>query len=480
MKKGTDKIIVMKFGGTSVKDSASVRNVISIVKQNHERKVIVVSAIAEATNSLESSARLAAEKKGREANAIIEELINRHLSMINELIGNKKLKDEATQNIKNYYLKISELITGLVILNELTLRTLDAFRVFGELMSSAIIFGAMRDDGIDAELIDSRHVIVTDNEFSRAYPNFEQTQKNINTKVLPPLNKNKTIIVQGFIASSEDGISTTMGRESSDFSAAIYGALIGANEIQIWTDVDGVLTADPNVIKNTYKLNGISFQEMEELSNFGAKVLHKSSIKPAFKKNIPIRVLNSKNTKSTGTIINSSLNYHKHIKSITYKKNIIVLQLKPKETLNLYVFWEMMLNILIKHKPQVDILVSSSNAIIIVIAENNYTKIHYEDLKTEFEEISDYNLIKDKVLITLVGSDINAIDNFEQRIFIAIPNIKADAVIYGYNRHSFSLLVDINKFENIMKNLHREFFEMQEDNSRLFEKINKTHQELAL
>jgi aspartate kinase len=472
------KIIVMKFGGTSVQDSGSIRNVIRIVRENPERKVVVVSAIAEATNSLERAARLAADKKDKEANAVIEELVNRHHSLINELVTDKKLKGEAAEKIMNYHVKISELITGLAILNELTLRTLDAFRVFGELMSSAVIFHAMRNEGIDTVLVNSAGVIITDNEFSRAYPNFELTGKNIETKIIPLLNENKTVLVQGFIASTEDGLPTTMGRESSDFSAAIYGTLTGADEIQIWTDVDGVLTADPNVIKNTYKLNEISFQEMEELSNFGAKVLHKNSVKPALKKNIPIKVLNSKNQKSTGTVINSNLNFHNQVKSITYKKNIIVLQLKPKETLNLYVFWEMMLNILIKHKPQIDILVSSNNAIIIVIAENNYTKIHYEDLKDEFEEISDYKLIKDKVLITLVGSDLNAIDNFEQRIFISIPNIRAEAVVFGYNRHSFSLLLDVNKFETAMKNLHREFFEIHEGSTKLFEKA-RIHEPIA-
>jgi aspartate kinase len=129
-------------------------------------------------------------------------------------------------------------------------------------------------------------------------------------------------LAQGFIASTEDGISTTMGRESSDFSAAIYGSLSNADEIQIWTDVDGVLTADPNIINDALKLSEISFREMEELSNFGAKVLHKNSVNPALKKNIPIKILNSKNTLSTGTLISSKLSFHELIKSITYKKNV--------------------------------------------------------------------------------------------------------------------------------------------------------------
>jgi aspartate kinase len=282
------------------------------------------------------------------------------------------------------------------------------------------------------------------------------------------------------MGSTEDGIPTTMGRESSDFSAAIYGSLTDADEIQIWTDVDGVLTCDPNIIPGALKLKEISFKEMEELSNFGAKVLHKNSVKPALKKDIPIKILNSKNISSTGTIVKSGLNYPEHIKSVTYKKNIIVLRVKPKESLNQFIFWEMMLNILSRHKPQIDILISSNNALIIVIAESAYTKIHYDELKNEFEEISECEIIKDKVLITLVGSNLNSINNFEQSIFLCNPGIKAESVIYGFNSHSFSLLVNINDCDSILKNLHREFFETRSDNSPLFEKIgSKSEKSIA-
>jgi len=465
------KLIVMKFGGTSVQDSSSISNVISIVGSIPADKVVIVSAIAKATTALETIASLSAEKKVEEAEALLEEIINRHHTIINTLVTDKKYKTEAAERIIKYYKDITELIRGLSIINELSLRTLDAFRVFGELMSSTCIYYAMKSKGMDSELIDSRNIIKTNNDFSRAYPNFEISQKYADQYLIPFINSGKIVLAQGFIASTEDGISTTMGRESSDFSAAIYGSLINANEIQIWTDVDGVLTADPNIIRSTFKLSEISFREMEELSNFGAKVLHKNSVKPALKKNIPIKILNSKNTASSGTVISSKLSYHELVKSITYKKNIIVLKLKPKESLGQFVFWEMMLNILTRHKPQIDILVSSNNAILIVIAENAYTKIHYDDLNNEFDEISDCEIIKDKVLVTIVGSDLSSIENFEQRIFISNPGVKAESIVFGYNQHSFSLLIDTADFDKTMHNLHREFFEMHGSTNGLFEPV---------
>ncbi len=472
MGKNTKKT-VMKFGGTSVQDSASITNVINIVKREKSAKVIVVSAIAKGTNSLEEISRLSAQNKIKEAKKILDELIKRHHVITENLVHNIRYQISAIETIDSYKLKIEELMTGLSIINELTLRTLDSFRVFGELMSSTVIYYAMKSAGIDVALIDSRNIIKTDNEFSRAYPDFELTQRNVDSKILPLLEKGTIVLTQGFIASTVDGISTTMGRESSDFSAAIYGVLIDADEIQIWTDVDGVLTADPNIIKNSLKLSQVSFREMEELSNFGAKVLHKNSIKPAYEKDIPIRVLNSKNISSKGTAVNSKLAFSKLVKSITYKKNIIVLRLEPRESLGLYVFWEMMLNILNKHKPQIDILVSSNNALIIVIAENNYTKIHYDDLKNEFDEISDYKLIKDKVLITLVGSDLSSIEKFEERIFKSINGVKSEAVVFGYNRHSFTLLVDAKRCDKVMNSLHKEFFENHKQKIKLFERVKK-------
>jgi aspartate kinase len=472
------KIVVMKFGGTSVQDSASIKNVIDIVKKNKSPKIVVVSAIARATTALENIAQLASENKTADAENLLEEIINRHHVIINSLVADKKLKAAAAGKIINYHRQINELIKGLSIINELSLRTLDAFRVFGELMSSTVIFHAMKNTGMNAELVDSREIIKTNNDFSRAYPNFELSQKNADKKVIPLLKKGKIVLAQGFIGSNEEGVSTTMGRESSDFSAAIYGSLANACEIQIWTDVDGVLTCDPNIIEDTLKLSEISFREMEELSNFGAKVLHKNSVKPALRKNIPIKILNSKNTGSNGTLVSSKLTYQKLVKSLTYKKNIIVLRVKPKETLGQYIFWEMMLNILSRHKPQIDILVSSNNALIIVIAENAYTKIHYDDLKSEFEEISDCEIIKDKILITLVGSDLSSIDNFEQRLFICNPKIKPESIIFGFNRHSFSLLIDTKDFSSAMKNLHKEFFENHNARSKLFEKVNKKAEKL--
>jgi len=208
--------------------------------------------------------------------------------------------------------------------------------------------------------------------------------------------------------------------------------------------------------------------------------LHKNSVKPAFKKDIPLRILNSKNIKSTGTLVNSKLNYHKLVKSITYKKNIIVLKVKPKEDLGQYIFWDAMINILSKHKPQIDILASSNNGILIVIAENAYTKIHYDDLKNEFDNISDCEIVKDKILVTLVGADLSSIENLEQRIFICNPKVKAELIIFGYNQHSFSLLISADYFDLTMKNLHREFFEIGGQNTKLFEKrLDKKDKSIA-
>ncbi|HWA06573.1 MAG TPA: lysine-sensitive aspartokinase 3, partial [Ignavibacteria bacterium] len=242
-----NSIVVMKFGGTSVQDSSAIQNVINIVKNNSLQKVVVVSAISKATTALENIARYAADKNIKEAEKLLDEIINRHHVIINDLVTDSALRSAAAEKIIGYHRQITELIKGLSIINELSLRILDAFRVFGELMSSNVIYHAMVNEGLDVELINSQHVIKTNNDFSRAYPNFEVSQVNADKIVKPLLAKNKIVLAQGFMGSTDDGIPTTMGRESSDFSAAIYGSLVDADEIQIWTDVDGVLTCDPNI-----------------------------------------------------------------------------------------------------------------------------------------------------------------------------------------------------------------------------------------
>ncbi|HMT12951.1 MAG TPA: lysine-sensitive aspartokinase 3, partial [Ignavibacteria bacterium] len=197
-----NKPIVMKFGGTSVQDSKSIENVIRIVRESPYPKVVVVSAISKATTSLENIARFAAEKKTDEAGKLLEDIINRHHNIINDLVTDSSLKASAAEKIIKYHRQIAELVKGLSIINELSLRILDAFRSFGELMSSAVIFHAMKNAGLDVELIDSRDVIKTNNDFSRAYPNFELSQENANRMLKPLLEKGNIVLAQGFIGST--------------------------------------------------------------------------------------------------------------------------------------------------------------------------------------------------------------------------------------------------------------------------------------
>src|ERR1700693_5250724 len=282
-------MIVMKFGGTSVESAAGLERVTGIVKSRLSRKpVVVVSAMGKPTNRLLKIANLAVSGQREEALREMMSLRDFHLRES----GMERTVDE-------HFQELSELVKGLAVLGELTPRSIDAISSFGERLSSLIVTNYFQHHGLNAVHVDSRKVIVTDRRHTQAIPLFDQTYAKL-AAAIPPLAKQHVVVMGGFIASTENGVTTTLGRGGSDFTASIVGAGIGAEEIQIWTDVDGMLTADPTVISGAHRVKVISFAEAAEMAYFGAKVLHPATVVPAIDRNIPVLILNSRRPKVDG------------------------------------------------------------------------------------------------------------------------------------------------------------------------------------
>src|SRR5580700_3945104 len=253
-------MIVMKFGGTSVESGEAIERVIGIVRSRLDRKpVVVVSAMGKTTNRLLKIANLAITGQRDEALRELVDLRDYHLRES----GMERTVDE-------HFQEIAELVKGLAVLGELTPRSIDAISSFGERLSSLIVTNHFQHHGLNAVHVDSRKVIVTDLRHTQAIPLFDQTYAKL-AAAIPPLAKQQVVVMGGFIASTEQGVTTTLGRGGSDFTASIVGAGVGAEEIQIWTDVDGMLTADPTVIAGAHRVKVISFTEAAELAYFGAK-----------------------------------------------------------------------------------------------------------------------------------------------------------------------------------------------------------------
>src|SRR4030095_225476 len=305
-------MIVMKFGGTSVEDAAAIDRSCHIVGERLSRKpLVVVSALGGATNALLEAGSFAARRELGKAMTIADRLEYRHAEL---------LPSTAEQ-----FARLRELLKALTAIGEFSARTQDLIASYGEALSSLIFVDRMKRLGVDAVHVDARQCMVTDETYGKASPRMDVTTDRLEQAARHHLNDGRVVVMGGYIASTLSGITTTLGRGGSDYSAAIAGVALNAEEIQIWTDVDGMMTADPRIVSGAWKVNEIAFDEASELAYFGAKVLHPMTVLPAVEKNIPVYILNSKKPKGTGTRITREAAPCKNIiKSIACKRGVSI------------------------------------------------------------------------------------------------------------------------------------------------------------
>ena len=271
-------MIVMKFGGTSVEDARAIERVAAIVKERlPQHPVVVVSAMARVTDTLLTMARAAGAGERKTALKLCRSLQERHYNTASELLGTALFTDFHSE-LGSDFESLDELLRGISAVGELTPRTTDHVAAFGEILSSKIVAAAFSAQGLNSEFVDAREVLVTDSSYMQAVPQQEETNERLQTKVKPLLDAGQVPVMGGFVGASRAGITTTIGRGGSDFSAAIVGAGLSAERIEIWTDVDGILTTDPRICKDARRIKVISFDEAAELAYFGAKVLHPATV----------------------------------------------------------------------------------------------------------------------------------------------------------------------------------------------------------
>jgi aspartate kinase len=305
----------MKFGGTSVADAEAMNRVIAIVKRQieldrHDKPpVVVVSAMSKVTDRLIESGRLAGEGDGAGAEQLVKDLLDRHVGVASALIP-ESARADVIATLTREFTELGAFVKELATAHEVTPRAHDAIVAMGELASSRIVATAFAAQGVPAVWVDSRQVLVTDGDHTAALPDMDATCRRTQELVGALRNNGEVAVMGGFIGATAEGVTTTLGRGGSDYSAAIFGACLDVAEIQIWTDVDGMLTADPRVVDSPVLVPQLSFAEASELAYFGAKVLHPSTILPAVAKNIPVRILNSKRPEMSGTMITADGRVH--------------------------------------------------------------------------------------------------------------------------------------------------------------------------
>lgn len=327
--------VVLKFGGTSVKDAEAMRRVVSIVERERGRRpVVVTSACAGVTDALLECARLSGLGDEAAAMTIAEELRQRHLGILRDLCGDQEPGGEpdGADDLRELLDRIAQLVRGVTLLGELTPRTIDHFAGFGERLSSILLTAAFTNAGWRAARADSRGFIVTDACFGSARPLMDRIDRQAPARILPLLDSHDVVIAQGFIGRTEEGIDTTIGRGGSDHTGALIGAALGSREIQIWTDVSGILTADPRLVPTARVVPEVTFTEARELAYFGAKVIHPDTILPAVERSIPVVIKNSMRPDDSGTrILPDGSDVPAGIHSVTMKRGMTVLKLAPRD-----------------------------------------------------------------------------------------------------------------------------------------------------
>ena len=302
----TPSTLVMKFGGTSVGTSKAIEQVtenIRKTRQKWDRIVIVTSAVGGVTNLLVESAERAIIGDEVFISQAERELIDKHLDMVEKLIPNAAQRAQLKQEIKYLATEFASICRAISILGEATPRAMDAVISLGERFSVRLLAGALQAAGFPAQFVEATHLVETDDVFQSAYPNLEKTAEKVQSILIPMLMQKQIPVITGFIGATKNGITTTLGRGGGDYSAAIIGATIPADEVWIWTDVSGVMTADPRIVPDAQTIPEVSYREMAELSYFGAKVLHPKAVRPVVEAGIPLRICNTFKPEEKGSFV---------------------------------------------------------------------------------------------------------------------------------------------------------------------------------
>jgi len=447
-------MIVMKFGGTSVESAEAIARVCEIVRARLDQQpVVVVSAMGKTTNRLLAMARQAAAGHRDEALRECEELHRFHRA---EALPLPKPEERAPLEkfLDEYFRELGELLRGLAILGELTPRSLDAVASYGERLSSQIVAAALRGRGVAAEAVDSRRLIVTDRRFTQAAPLFPETNARLRRELLP-LVRERVPVLGGFIGATEDGITTTLGRGGSDFTASIVGAALDAREIQIWTDVDGMLTADPNLVEGARRVKTISFAEAAELAYFGAKVLHPATVLPAVEKNIPVLILNSRRPQVPGTrIVAESVACRNPVKSIACKRGITVMDVHSTRMLMAYGFLHRIFEVFDECETAVDLLATSEVSVSLTI--DNTERL--DEIAARLRQFAEVGIEHRQAIVCLVGDNIRYTPGIAARTFGALAGINVRMISQGASLRNLSFVVAEDDAPRAVRALHEEFF----------------------
>ncbi len=448
-------MIVMKFGGTSVEDAKAIDRVAKIVKGRLPQKpVVVVSAMAKVTDQLLAMARAAGAGDRETALRLCRSLQERHYNAAGELLGTGVFTQFHSE-LEAEFESLNELLRGIVAVGELTPRTSDHVASYGEMLSSKLVTAAFSARGMNAVLVDSRECIVTDNSHTRAAPLVDETNDRLRTNVQPLLDADQLPVMGGFIGATKAGVTTTIGRGGSDFSAAIVGAGLNAARIEIWTDVDGMLTTDPHICADAKRIKVVSFDEAAELAYFGAKVLHPATVLPAIQKNIPVYILNSHNPDCEGTRIATRAPHCRNFfKAIAAKKRITIIDVAAPRMLLAHGFLKAIFDAFDRHRIPVDVVSTSEVSVSLTVDSNESIPA----LAADLAQLADVKYEGRKAIVCLVGENLREVPGIAATVFGELQDVKIRMISQGASEINLTFVVEEDAVPDVIRRLHKAFF----------------------
>jgi aspartate kinase len=447
-------MIVAKFGGTSVADAAAVRRLVDIIRARiSERPLVVVSALAGVTDALLGLARQAETDDAAALDQAVASLVYRHERMAQELPGAESALDSIVADAE-------QLRGELVQLEDRspTPAQLDAVAARGELWSSRLVAAALIGAGMEAVWVDVRPLMITDARHTRATPYLQVVNQRARDCLKPLCDSGKIPVTQGFIGATATGAPTTLGRGGSDFTAALLGSALGVSRVEIWTDVDGLMTADPRIVSSARTLARASYDEAAELATFGAKILHPATALPLVRAGIPIVILNSTRADRPGTMIEPEAVLEQvgdsPIRSISWKQGITVINIRAPRMLGTYGFLRALFEIFERHETVVDVLASGEVSVSLTIEDRS----RLPSLLRDLAELGEVWIEEKRAIIAIVGIGLRKTPGLAGRVFNAVWPANVEVISQGASSINMTFVVREEDGPDVVRRLHREFF----------------------
>jgi aspartate kinase len=452
--------VVMKFGGTSVADADAMMRVVDIVRRQWESQpkgsrppVVVVSALSKVTDGLLRAADFARAGDGVQASALFGELAGRHLGIALKLTTQQRAEQLANALQKDSA-RLFERVAGAAGDKAVTPADQDAIVAIGELASSRLVAAVFEEQNLPAAWVDSRDVLVTDAEHTVAVPDMAATCRKAQQILAPIIAARRIPVMGGFIAATKDGVTTTLGRGGSDYSAAIFGACLDVGEIQIWTDVDGMLTADPRIVPSPRVVPHLSFAEASELAYFGAKVLHPATIFPAVSKNIPVRILNSRQPQNPGTLITAAPSRERHLAALACKRDVTVIDITSTRMFGAHGFLRRLFEVFERFRTAVDVVTTSEVSVSVTVDDTR----RIDDIVKGLSEFSEVEVEPKMAIVSVVGDRLHDDPGVFAQAIVALGRIPLRLVSQASSRRTFTFVLDDAQVPDAMTRLHNAFF----------------------